>query len=201
MTSTPQDLEELDELDAADVTRVYAAALADRKHLHTFRSCMISWEDLEPALRRNPHIIKCILFDEISVPNYLHCNRVSQSAAHCLHLFASFDLGSFFLLQIARWNWSRVVLALSFARSIAPMAFALRYSVLPLIDSIVQLAFDKGVEKLSIPFSPYIDEIFTCEDEIDLQRSAISLQSFTRTTYFETELQCHSKLKRKTFDA
>jgi hypothetical protein len=106
-----------------------------------------------------------------------------------------------FLLQIARWNWSRVALALSFARSTASMAFALRYSVLPLIDTMMRLAFDKGVEQFSTPFKPCVDKALSAEHEIDLQRSAISLQPFTRTTYFETELHRHSKHKRKTSDS
>ncbi len=93
------------------------------------------------------------------------------------------------------------MLALSFARSTAPMAFALRYSVLPLIDAMMQLAFDKGVEPLSNPFDLNQYDVLSAAHEKDLQRSAINLQSFTRTKYFETELQCHSKLKRKTFDA
>ncbi len=90
------------------------------------------------------------------------------------------------------------MLALSFARSTAPMAFALRYSVLPLIDTMMRLAFDKGLEPFSNPFNPYMGEDLSGEHEIDLQRSAISVQSFTRTKYFETELQRHSMLKRKT---
>jgi hypothetical protein len=85
-----------------------------------------------------------------------------------------------------RWNWSRVVLALSFARSAAPMAFALRFSILPLIDNIMQLAFDKGVEHHLTPSQ-------ACE----IERTAINLNRFFVTMYFETELQRHSKPKRK----
>ncbi len=92
------------------------------------------------------------------------------------------------------------MLALSFARSTASMAFALRYSVLPLIDTMMQLAFDKGVEKYSNPFNPFLDEALSAEHEVDLQRSAINLQPFTCTKCFETELHRHHKLKRKTFD-
>ncbi len=41
------------------------------------------------------------------------------------------------------------MLALSFARSTASMAFALRFSVVPLIDSMIHLAFENGVEQVS----------------------------------------------------
>jgi hypothetical protein len=84
------------------------------------------------------------------------------------------------LSQILRWNWSLVVLAMSFARSTAAMAFALRFSVLPLIDSIMHLAFNLGVE-CDLHFKP--------QQAFDLQRSAIKLSRFTLTKYFETELQ------------
>jgi hypothetical protein len=96
------------------------------------------------------------------------------------------------------------VLALSFARSTAPMAFALRYSVLPLIDAMVQLAFDNGVEEFSNPFHTGVGDFLSDEQEFDLLRSVISLQLFTRTKYFETELRRHSKPKactRKTLDS
>ncbi len=65
---------------------VYAAALADRKHLHTFRNCMISSEELKPVLRRNPHIIACMPVGVTDFSTYLHCNRVSQNAAHGLRV-------------------------------------------------------------------------------------------------------------------
>jgi hypothetical protein len=83
------------------------------------------------------------------------------------------------------------VLALSFARSVAPMAFALRFSVLPLIDTIMQLAFDKGTEPC------VATDGLIPEHECEIERSAINLQRFSRTKYFETELQRHTKLKRK----
>ncbi len=125
----------------------------------------------------------------------------SERSAWFASVCAYCDLYVLLWLQIARWNWSRVVLALSFARSTAPMAFALRYSVLPVIDSIMRLAFDKGVELFYNPFDPFLEETLSAEHEVGLQRSAISVQSFTHTKYFETEVQRHSKLKRKTLDS
>ncbi len=90
--------------------------------------------------------------------------------------------------QILRWNWSRVVLALSFARSTALMAFALRFSVLPIIDPIMRLAFDKGVE------SPRVGDIEP-EYEVEIERSAINLTRFTASKYFESELRPLAKSK------
>ncbi len=81
------------------------------------------------------------------------------------------------------------MLALTFARSTASMAFALRFSVLPLIDSIMRLAFDKGVETHHT-VTPY----FSHEHKCEVQRSAINLQRFTATRYFESEL-CHKMAK------
>jgi hypothetical protein len=82
------------------------------------------------------------------------------------------------------------------------MAFALRYSVLPLISTVMQLAFDKGVEP---PWhgGPYSDpyfypEPFSPAHERDLQRSAINLQPFTHTKYFEAELRRHSQSRART---
>ncbi len=91
------------------------------------------------------------------------------------------------------------MLALSFARSTAPMAFALRFSVLPLIDSIMQLAFHRGVE-------PDADESVELPSAhaFEIQRSAMNLQRFTLTKYFERELQrthrCRPRM-RKTPDS
>jgi hypothetical protein len=72
------------------------------------------------------------------------------------------------------------VLALSFARSTAPMAFALRYSILPLIDNVMQLAFDKGVDDPLEDLSP--------AHECEIEHSSINLQRFTVTKYAEAEL-------------
>ncbi len=94
--------------------------------------------------------------------------------------------GATVLNQILRWNWSRVVLALSFARSTASMAFALRFSVLPLIDSIMHFAFENGVEEEFLYTS-------NASHEYQIQLASINLQHFTRTKYFETELQQHHK--------
>ncbi len=92
------------------------------------------------------------------------------------------------------------MLALSFAGATASMAFALRFSALPLVDSIMHLAFEEGVEDDS-PDQPF----FSAEQALNIQRSAINLQPFTLTKYFETELQCHSSkskpLARKTPDS
>ncbi len=96
------------------------------------------------------------------------------------------------MCQILRWNWSRVAVALSFARSVAPTAFALRYSVLPLIDAIMFLAFEYGVEPGPNCFHEDEDR---CLQESELQRSTISLQTFISTKYFEAEL-CRSMLSK-----
>ncbi len=80
------------------------------------------------------------------------------------------------------------MLALSFARSTASMAFALRFSVLPLTDSIMRLAFDNGVEL------PFVDDMEP-EHEVELERSTINLTRFTATKYFESELQHLKKSK------
>jgi hypothetical protein len=91
------------------------------------------------------------------------------------------------------------VLALSFARSTASMAFALRFSVLPLIDTMMRLAFDKGLEAHRT-FHSALKFEHICE----IERSAINLRRFTDTKYFETELHRHSKPEarsRKTPDS
>ncbi len=98
--------------------------------------------------------------------------------------------------QILRWNWSRAALALSFARSAAPMAFALRFSVLPLIDTIAQFAFGRGVES----HPSFSDEPILFEQELVIECSAIDLQRFTRSKYFESELhrshRTHSRVRK-----
>jgi hypothetical protein len=91
--------------------------------------------------------------------------------------------------QILRWNWSRVVLALSFARSTASMAFALRLSVLPLVDSIIQFAFDIGVER-RMGLSGFLN----VDEEMELQRSTINLKRFVCTKYFECEVLASATL-------
>ncbi len=78
------------------------------------------------------------------------------------------------------------MLALSFARSVSTMAFALRFSILPLLDSIMHSAFGNGVEDASrdvemAPLSP--------AQEFDIERSAINMNRFTATKYWENELQ------------
>ncbi len=85
-----------------------------------------------------------------------------------------------------------MVLALSFARSVAPMAFALRFSVLPLIDSIMHLAFDNGVGCYSVWFTEQ-----ALDQECEIERSATNLQHFSLTKYFETEVQRHGKPKAR----
>ncbi len=80
------------------------------------------------------------------------------------------------------------MLALRFARSVAPTASALRFSILPLIDSIMHLAFDRGVESSFLWTS---GNRLSAEHECEIRRSAINLQSFTHTKYFETELHRH----------
>ncbi len=98
--------------------------------------------------------------------------------------------------QILRWNWSRVVLALSFARSVAPMAFALRFSILPLIDNVMQLAFDRGVE-----YDPSFFVHLSPAHECEIERSSINLQRFTVTKYAETELRRVKPRARKAPDS
>ncbi len=76
------------------------------------------------------------------------------------------------------------MLTLRFARSVASMAFALRFSILPLIDSITHLAFKYGVEA-----DLFVRDAITAEDVCEIERSAINLHRFSTTKYFETELQ------------
>ncbi len=84
------------------------------------------------------------------------------------------------------------MLALSFARSVATMSFALRFSVLPLIDSIMYLAFEYGLE-----ISSYRSRL-TSEHEFEIRRSAINLQRFTLTGFFESELRGVTQPKSRT---
>jgi hypothetical protein len=86
------------------------------------------------------------------------------------------------------------VLALSFARSTAPMAAALRFSILPLIDSIMHFAFDQGVEPGSFWAS---GNHLSAAHECAIPCSAIKLQSFTHTKYFETELHRYNHAKTR----
>ncbi len=84
------------------------------------------------------------------------------------------------------------MLALGFARSTAPMAFALRFSILPLIDSIMQFAFHRGVE----PGDPPLNESrLSGEHEHEIRCSSINLQSFTRSKYFEAEVHLSGQPK------
>jgi hypothetical protein len=101
-----------------------------------------------------------------------------------------------FCAQILRWNWSRVVLALSFARSTAQMASALRFSILPLIDDVMRLAFDKGVV-----YDPSFSVNISPAHEYDIERSSINLQRFTVTKYAEAELRRVKPRTRKAPDS
>ncbi len=85
------------------------------------------------------------------------------------------------------------MLALSFARSVSRMAFALRLSVLPLIDNVLALAFVNGVE----PNPHFI--LPGAELEAMLRRSSISLQHFANSKYFASELPPNNS-KRKTLN-
>jgi hypothetical protein len=84
-----------------------------------------------------------------------------------------------------------VALALCFARSIAPTASVMRFSILPLIDSILRLAFASGVE----PFNDR--EALSTAHECEIRRSAISLDRFTATKYFEAEVLLPNTSVRK----
>ncbi len=75
-----------------------------------------------------------------------------------------------------------MALALMFARSTAPMAFALRFSILPLIDSIMYLAFEFGLE-------PESGSKLTAKQAHDIQLCAINLQHFISTQYFVKETE------------
>ncbi len=79
------------------------------------------------------------------------------------------------MVQILRWNWCRAIIALSFAKAVAPMAFALRHSILPLIDSTIDLTMPYCVDS-------------DASEECAIRRSAIDLQLFTHTKYFENEV-------------
>ncbi len=71
------------------------------------------------------------------------------------------------------------MLALSFARSVAPNAFALRFSILPFVDQIMHFAFGCGFEEE--------DKHLPAEDDYEIQRSTINLQRLTFTKCFQTE--------------
>ncbi len=88
------------------------------------------------------------------------------------------------MVQILRWNWCRAIIALSFAEAVAPMSFALRHSILPLIDSTIDLAMPYCVDTASFAYHPDASE------ECVIRRSAIDLQLFTHTAYFENEVNC-----------
>jgi hypothetical protein len=65
------------------------------------------------------------------------------------------------------------------------MAFELRFSVLPLIDSIIHFAFDRGLESsLPLPSSTALSGAH----EFEIAHSSINLQRFADTNYFKTEL-------------
>ncbi len=81
------------------------------------------------------------------------------------------------------------MLALSFARSTAPMAFALRFSGLPLIDSVMRLAFDTGVAH-----DVWTQTRVALEKACEIERSAFNLERFSLTKYFSTELKLDRKL-------
>ncbi len=86
-----------------------------------------------------------------------------------------------------------MALALCFARSVAAVTSALRFAVLPLIDSVLHLAFEDGVEgALSHPTGSV--------DDLDIERSARNVQLFTLTKYFEAELQRSSNKSKPTVD-
>ncbi len=90
------------------------------------------------------------------------------------------------------------MLALSFARSTASMAFALRFSILPLIDNVMQLAFDTGV--VHDPAFLHL-ESFGPAQECIIERSSISLHRFTLTKYAEAELRRVKPRARKAPDS
>ncbi len=97
-----------------------------------------------------------------------------SGSVSCDHLIVAF-------LQILRWNWCRATVALYFARAVTPMSVALRHSILPLIDSIIDLALPNGVDSNFPPTA-------LCPHEAALiRRSSIDLQLFTHSKYFEAE--------------
>ncbi len=73
------------------------------------------------------------------------------------------------------------------------MAFALRFSILPLIDNVMQLAFDGGVDDPFEDLSP--------AHECEIERSSINLQRFTVTKYAEAELRRFKPRARKVPDS
>ncbi len=76
------------------------------------------------------------------------------------------------------------MLALSFARSTAQMASALPFSILPLIDTVMHLAFHVGVV-----YDPSFSVSLSAAHEYEIERSSVNLQRFTLTKYAEAELR------------
>jgi hypothetical protein len=97
-------------------------------------------------------------------------------------------------VQILRWNWCRVTIALCFTRAVTPLSVALRHCILPLIDSIMNLVMPTGVDYIS-------DSAKLCAHEAALiHRRSIDVQLFTHCKYFETEtshLSASLKVKAK----
>jgi hypothetical protein len=80
------------------------------------------------------------------------------------------------------------------------MSSALRFSILPLIDSIMHLAFNGGVEpcpRFSVVWGPAEE----CAMEVEIERSSINLQRFTLTRYAETALSRFKPRARKAPDS
>ncbi len=192
-----EDLGDIELADAEAWSRTFRNALLWNTTLHTFDYSLMDLSHLRDVARHNHSLI--VLSEETGFADSLLFNRVS--ARLCLSrgpLTCCFTV-AFGCDQILRWNWSRVVLALSSARSVAPIAFALRFSILPLIDSIMHFAFDRGVEPILVRRVR-----LSAEHECEIQRSTISLPAFTRTKYFEAELQRYNHAKtrvRKTPDS
>jgi hypothetical protein len=69
------------------------------------------------------------------------------------------------------------------------MAFALRFSGLPLLDSIMRLAFDTGVGN-----DLWTQTGLALEKACEIERSAFNLERFSLTKYFNTELKLDRKL-------
>ncbi len=66
------------------------------------------------------------------------------------------------------------------------MAFALRFAILPLIDSVQRLAFGEGVET-EYPFEQELEGV----EAVAIERSTINVHQLTRTLYFCNEMQQH----------
>jgi hypothetical protein len=175
---------EISKVQNALCTAVFQSVAAQRTNLLTLVSDACTSTQLSQIIQHNHSIIFCeSKADHPLSSSPLQFNRVS-AGLHSRSVRRTLRVCAHWLLQILRWNWSRVILALSFARSVASMAFALRYSVLPLIDTIVHFAFEKGIEGQPRHFTR-----LTSKQEYEIERSAISLQRFSRTRYFEVESQ------------